>query len=99
MIELYCSADPEKIGIITDGKLKPERLQAHIQSCDACRQMINFYAEAHEDLRYQDIYLAIIHVKQSITLMEQTKSAFKSKLIAQARDEAEKAINILEDII
>lgn len=41
---------------------------------------------------------ALAHLAQAIDLMQQTREAFKSKTVAQARAEAEKAKSILEGL-
>jgi hypothetical protein len=59
---------------------------------------MQFHAQGRpfEIIRYDVIYEAKLHLDKAIALMEKSKGAFKSKLIAIAREEAEKAKEKLE---
>ncbi len=49
--------------------------------------------------RKDAVYQALKHLNKSIQLQEKTRQAFKSKLIAEARTESEKAREILEGLL
>lgn len=46
-----------------------------------------------------EIEQAIKHIKTALDLQEETKGAFKSRLIAESRNQTEQAMKILEKLI
>lgn len=62
--------------------------------CDATAECVNYPIALQRSL-----HNVLTHIRESIKLMEKSKSACKSKTVALARAEAEKAREILEEMI
>lgn len=95
-------------GLEHRGRLDVSEFEAHIATCETCRKVI----ESDQDKEYicpvcgaeiniviPRVEIALKHLNEAIVLMEKSKSACKSKTVALARAEAEKAREILEEMI
>lgn len=105
-MERKCDAcGNEKVVLVRMGGAKLCRkcfldIQPEIERRNAEGKPVNVMSIAQALLaRKNNIYTAIKHLNASIMLMEKSKSAYKSKTIALARAEAEKAREILAETL
>lgn len=73
-----------------------EDFQEALENCQFHGQGRPFEIVQYNTDRFEQ---ALTHLRESIKLIEKSKGAFKSKLIALAREEAEKVREILEEVI
>lgn len=73
-----------------------EDFKEAIENCQFHGQGRPFEIISDKNFKIED---ALSHIRESIKFMEKTEGAFRSKLIALARAEAEKAREKLEEVL